>query len=149
MKLWLATKDEKPALAPAFSVYMAELCTDPDPAEERGYFDLYWQETSDRFPYLFGQDTLQGFAFVRRPEEEDLDFEMAEFCVFPAHRRAGIGLAIFKSLLERHPGQWEVSVLLTNTAGLSFWPRALRGAGVQDLAMRDGPLARDYRFTAP
>lgn len=149
MKLWLATEDDKPALAFAFTSYMAELSPDADPAEDQPYFDLYWREPSDRFPYLFGHDTPQGFAFVRKPEEDDLDFEMAEFCVFPAHRRGGIGLSIFEMLLQRHPGQWEVSVLLSNRAGLSFWPMALRGAFVQDLGMRDGPVARDYRFTAP
>lgn len=149
MKVWLASEQEKRALAPAFTNYMAELCPDGDTTDDFPYLNRFWQEPSDRFPYLFGADTPQGFAFIRKPEEPDLDFEMAEFCVFPAHRRHGIGVAVLPLLLDRHPGQWEVSVLMSNQAGLAFWPMALRGAAVRDLGMQDGDIARDYRFTTP
>ncbi len=61
-----------------------------------------------------------GFAFVRLPEEPDLDFEMAEFCVYRAGQRTGIGSAVLPLPFHRHPGRWEVSVLMTNDKGLAF-----------------------------
>ncbi|OAN69269.1 hypothetical protein A8B78_05345 [Jannaschia sp. EhC01] len=147
MRLWLAEVAEKPALARSYAAYMAELCPG-DATTNDPYFERYWQEPSARFPYRFGNDAPQGFAFVRIPQEPDLDFEMAEFCVDPVHRRHGLGVAILPLLFARHPGRWEVSVLMSNGAGLAFWPKALRKAAVQDLRMREDDIARDYRFTA-
>lgn len=148
MRLWVASEQEKPALARAYSAYMAELVPlehqqTPDP-----YFDTYWQEPGDRFPYLFGDDAACGFAFVRRPEEPDLDFEMAEFCVYPDGRRHGIGTRILPELFKRHPGRWELSALMTNAAGLAFWPSALTSAKVKDLRMQDDDVSRIFRFSA-
>ncbi|ABD52966.1 hypothetical protein [Jannaschia sp. CCS1] len=148
MRLWLVSAQDKPALAQAYSAYMAELVPHevqitPDP-----YFDLYWQEPSDRFPYVFGDGKPEGFAFIRRPDEPDLEFEMAEFCIYTAGRRSGIGTHILRDISKRHPGRWEVSVLMTNAAGLAFWPKALRATKVQDLRMQEDDISRDYRFTA-
>lgn len=127
---------------------MAEIVPEEeDPATSDAYFERYWQEPGVRFPYLFGHDTPEGFAFVRIPEEPELDFEMAEFCVYPAHRRCGLGAAVLPLLFARHPGRWEASVLQTNALGLGFWPAALQRAGAIDLRYREDDISRDYRFS--
>ena len=87
-----------------------------------------------------------GFAFIRRLEEPDLDYEIAEFCVFPPHRKRGFGTRVLPQLFARHPGRWEASVLMTNQSGLGFWPVALKRAQVQSLRYREDAIARDFRF---
>ncbi|WP_461428747.1 GNAT family N-acetyltransferase [Gymnodinialimonas sp.] len=145
--MWLASEAEKADVSEAYAAYMAELVPQETRQTPDPYFDLYWQAPRDRFPYLFGDAGPLGFAFVRGLDEPDLDFEIAEFCVYPVARRRGVGTRILPALLSAHPGRWEVSVLMTNAAGLAFWPSALRGAGVQNLRICEDEISRDFRFT--
>lgn len=149
MRLWRAEVVEKPAFARAYATYMAELSPDGDTAKDQRYFDLYWQEPTKRFPYLFGDTAPRGYAFVRKPDEPDVDYEMAEFCVYPLRRRQGIGRQVLPLLLKAHPGRWKASVLLSNTVGLRFWPAASQAARVQGLRWIEGDITWDYRFTTP
>ena len=146
MRVWLASPTEKPALEVAYTAYTAALLPDEAPRRPDPYFDLYWQEPATRFPYLFGDDSACGFAFIRKLEEPDLDYEIAEFCVFPPHRKRGFGTRVLPQLFARHPGRWEASVLMTNQSGLGFWPVALKRAQVQSLRYREDAIARDFRF---
>ncbi|WP_224816520.1 hypothetical protein [Hasllibacter sp. MH4015] len=149
LSIWPATVHDKPTLARAYADYMAEIVPGQNPANSAPYFNDYWQEPTRRFPYLFGYDTPAGFAFVRDPEEPDLDFEMAEFCVYPGHRRTGLGTRVLPLIFDVHPGRWELCILRTNVAGLAFWPPALTKARVRDLRMREDETSRDYRFSVP
>ena len=147
IRIWLANDDEKSALAQAYAAYTDELLPDGAPHLPDTYFERYWQEPDIRFPYLFGLTSPQGFAFVRYPEEPEIDVEMAEFCVAKSNRRTGVGTSILPVLFAKHPGRWEISILQTNATGLAFWPEALRAAGVQKLRYLEEDHARTYRFT--
>lgn len=148
LRVWVASERDKPALATTYAAYMAEIVPLEIPARNAPYFDTYWQNPDLRLPYLFGDDTVQGFAFVHVLKEPDLDFEMAEFCVYPAFRNEGLGTAALSLVLAHHPGRWEASVLNTNALGQAFWPAALKRLGVRELRYMEDGVARDYRFTA-
>ena len=149
MRMWRATLDDKPALTRAYAAYLTELLPTRDPHEPDPYFDLYWSEPDSRFAYLFGDGEPQGFAFVRIPKEPDIDFELAEFCIAPNHRRKGRGTAILPHLFARHPGRWDLGILLSNAAGLAFWPQALKAAQVRDVQKFESDGAISYEFSVP
>lgn len=147
LRVWRASAQERAALFKTYAAYMAEIVPQENPAESASYFESYWQEPGRHIPYLFGAQDAQGFAFVQALEDPELDFEMAEFCVYPAFRGQGLGTAALRLILADHSGRWEASVLHTNAMGKGFWPEALSRAGVVELRYRDDDVARDYRFS--
>jgi len=56
--------------------------------------------------------------------------EMCEFCIFPQHRRRGIGTRAAHLAFEHSPGRWELG---TMNDAIHFWRHALTTC----------PLARD------
>lgn len=81
------------------------------------YLDHYWTE-SDRHPFFIRVDgRLAGFALVRSGTPHG----MAEFFVMRRYRRTGVGRQAAQILFERFPGAWEVSQLVTNVTGTTFW----------------------------
>ena len=86
------------------------------------YLPCYWREPESRFPYLIKMaDQTAGFALVRREHT----VEMAEFYVTPQYRRNRTGQSAVAQLLERHPGDWTISIDASNNTGQAFWSNTL------------------------
>jgi predicted acetyltransferase len=148
---------EKAALKDMLDPYLIEHADQVDPQGIQGdprsydYFDPYWVDPA-RHPYWIVADGERvGFCLVNAiaPSGQPIDHAVAEFCIAPAHRRAGLGLAAVAAVLARHPGQWELQVYRPNRQGFAFWPRALAAAGVSDweqIAHEDRVI---HRFRAP
>lgn len=102
--------------------------------------DFYWSEP-DHWPLVIEADGRPaGFALVNTLSHRGggPDRNMAEFFVARKFRRHGVGLAAVRQVLDRHPGEWEVSVADRNHVAKAFWPRALTKAGVADLECHQG-----------
>lgn len=88
------------------------------------YFDAYWQEPDQRYPFLLESDgVVVGFAFVNRHSRLGRIgmMNMAEFYVLPEYRGSGIGRSAAERLFRLFPGAWEVAVLHGNAAADEFW----------------------------
>jgi predicted acetyltransferase len=90
---------------------------------------LYWSEPEKRFPLLIRHGSkVAGFALVTRgsPASDDPRVhDVAEFFVLRNQRRFGVGRQAAVMLWNLFPGPWTVRVSVANTAGLSFWSKAI------------------------
>jgi predicted acetyltransferase len=71
---------------------------------------------------------LAGFALVSKGSRVSADprvWDMAEFFVARGFRKRGIGAAAAHEVWRRFPGPWEVRVVESNRAALSFWEVAI------------------------
>ncbi|GAA3654375.1 hypothetical protein GCM10022237_12890 [Nocardioides ginsengisoli] len=86
---------------------------DEYPAPDRcGY--LAWQPHPNT-----GEDAPVAFALVR-----GLDADarvMQAFFVVPAARRTGLGRAVARAVVDRHPGPWEIPFQRDNLPAAAFW----------------------------
>ncbi len=99
-----------------------------DPMDENGnfhygWFDEYFKDPKRRAYFIYSDDTLVGFAMIcpysnigRNP-----DHTMAEFTVFPSHRRKRLALEAARMILQKHQGLWEIKYNEKNTAAKSLW----------------------------
>ncbi len=98
------------------SDYLTELGVDA----KYPYLSLYWTDPG-RFPYFILADgQVAGFALVRTLDEP-LSFEMAEFSVSKSYRGLAVGKAAALALFDKHQGDWRISVMPNNFAGMRFW----------------------------
>jgi len=127
MEIRLATLQEKAILRNMFELYIHDLSEFIDiDLDEHGcygykFLDHYWTE-GNRYPYLVRVNgRLAGFAMVRRTAEEPVQYLMAEFFIVRKYRMLGIGKEVAEALFARHPGHWQVSQEIRNTAAQHFW----------------------------
>jgi predicted acetyltransferase len=131
--------------------YLNELVQYADVDLDYPWFDAYWQPDEARWPYLLldGSGEPAGFALINThsPTGAPVDYSMAEFFVAPAKRSAGLGRAAVKSLLQSHPGVWELSAMQGNAASQRFWRSALASAALAELQLteRDGDTIFRFR----
>jgi len=100
-----------------------------DDINEYGYFgypriDDYWNEEG-RYPYFIRVDgKLAGLVLVRSCcEYNDLPEPhcIAEFFVMKKYRKKGVGKHAARTIFDRFPGGWEISIWSNNHAAQHFW----------------------------
>lgn len=94
----------------------------------------YWAE-KDHHPYfIVSQGEIAGFSLVRRSPENNQVWDMGQFFVLRKFRGKNIGkLALQKSLL-RHPGQWQIRVLIDNRPAYHFWRTRINDVAVSNVS---------------
>ena len=117
---------------------------------------LYWSEPDRRHAFLIKAGSgVAGFALVTRDwpaSDNPTDFDVAEFFVLRAHRRAGVGRRAAIALWDTLPGQWAVRVVEANPGGCAFWSevvRAYTGGAYREIVREDGSGRwRVFRFAS-
>jgi predicted acetyltransferase len=95
-----------------------------------GYPDLdhYWVD-KNRYTYLFlMSDSPIGFALINQHcllQENQDAYSISDFFVMKKYRQYGIGRIAVQTILEEHPGRWEVRVLSRNETAKVFWRSVL------------------------
>ncbi|MEO0379815.1 MAG: GNAT family N-acetyltransferase [Pseudomonadota bacterium] len=92
----------------------------------------HWFDDPDCYTLLISvaHDRV-GFALIDRMKDHH---ELAEFCVFPNWRNAGIGTQAVALCFERFPGPWTLGVASASSGTARFWDRFLtEHSGIQDL----------------
>lgn len=92
------------------------------------YFDSYFGAPEPgRAAYFIksGQKTI-GFALINRHSEtaEEIDYAIAEFCVFPIYRRKHYAREAVKQLFEQFPGKWQMKYHINNLPAAQLWKSA-------------------------
>lgn len=86
------------------------------------YFD-----DPDRAGYVVTHEgRLAGFAFVTGLSGEPRT--IGDFFVVRALRRRGVGYAVARALVARHPGPWEIGFQAENLGVPEFWRRVVTDA---------------------
>ena len=109
------------------------------------WLDLYWKEPNRWAYFALVDGRIAGFALVCTwPElERKTDFSLAEFCVVPKYRRAGVGMALALEVFRRHQGTWQLRRHPKNTVSVRFWDEATRRAAQGPVeVVSDDPGAR-------
>ncbi len=88
-----------------------------------GYFDAYFTDPERKAFFIYHEQKLVGFAMIHpysfsggKP-----DHVMAEFTVFPMHRRNHLATKAAESILERFKGRWEIKFNEKNAAAKGLW----------------------------
>jgi len=86
-----------------------------------GRFPTYFGDP-DRCAYLITQEGAPaGFAFLTGLVDEPRT--IGEFFVVHAARRRRLGYDVARTLIERHPGRWEIGFQGSNTGAAELWRR--------------------------
>ena len=103
-----------------------------DPMDENGnyhygHFDEYFTDPMRTAYFIYSDDSLIGFAFICPYSNigQDPDYTMAEFTIFPIHRRKHYALDAARMILTEHPGKWEIKYNEKNTAAKKLWNTVL------------------------
>ncbi len=101
-----------------------------DPMDENGnyhygHFDEYFTDPNRIAYFILNDNTLVGFAMLNPYSfiGRHLDYTMAEFTIFPAHRRNHFAMGAAQLILSRHRGEWEIKYNAKNTGAKKFWNR--------------------------
>ena len=99
---------------------------DEDGNIQYGWFDSYFEDSGRLALFLESEGQTVGFALLNRHSHlgEELDHALAEFTIFPAFRRRGLGLEAARALFTRWPGRWEVKYHEKNAAARTLWTTA-------------------------
>ncbi|MEQ3711319.1 MAG: GNAT family N-acetyltransferase [Tateyamaria sp.] len=102
----------------------------------------HWFEDPDCYVLLISVETERaGFSLIDRGEE---GHELAELCVLPNWRDAGVGTKAATVCLERFPGPWSLGVASALPGTARFWDRLLPSLpGIEGLAR--GPALTPYQ----
>ena len=99
-----------------------------DPMDENGnyhygYFDEYFSDPKRKAYFICNDGVLVGFAMLCPYSniEQDPDYIMAEFTIFPSFRRRHLALDAAKMILARHPGKWEIKYNEKNKGAKNLW----------------------------
>lgn len=152
VRLVRASVDDKPILRALLSEYLAELAAVTGTSvtrDEQGhvpyrYFDAYWRDPA-RIPFGIWLDgEIAGFCLLRDAGDR---WQIAEFYVMPAARRAGVGAAAITELkqycLEEPVHRTiEARTLPENFPAIAFW----RAQGFERRGMREGMLVNEYEL---
>ena len=99
-----------------------------DPMDENGnyhygHFDEYFTDPKRRAYFIYSDDKLAGFAMLNPYSniDQNPDFTMAEFTIFPQYRRRHVALDTAKLILSQHPGKWEIKYNEKNYGAKRLW----------------------------
>ncbi len=70
-----------------------------------------------------------GFALVRK--SKPATHAIGEFFIHPNHRRSGLGRQAVAEILQKFPGNWELSFQNDNFKAALFWRRIVQELGYQ------------------
>lgn len=140
---------DKPLLRALLDDYLTELATYDEVDHAYPYFDAYWRERGQRWPwFIHDNENMVGFALVNcfSRSGQHVDHTLAEFCILPQARGHGRGVAAALAVFAQHPGQWELTVFPHNTPAQKFWPKVMLAARARSIEKFDHDGETIFRF---
>ncbi len=96
---------------------------DEDGNYHYGHFDDYFSDPKRTAYFIYNDETLIGFAMLCPYSciDQEPDYTMAEFTIFPPYRRKHFAFETAKLILEKHPGKWEIKYNEKNGGAKKLW----------------------------
>lgn len=155
------SKGSRPILENIFQYYIYEMSEFlPVNLEAVGRFsynaeslDPYW-DNKQHIPYfVYVHEQLAGFVLVRKYPEQKEFFDIDQFFIVRKYQSRGVGQKVFKQVMNKHSGLWQVRVLKENESALGFWKKVISnlvGSKVDFVERVDEDIAMYFfRFDAP
>lgn len=99
-----------------------------DPMDENGnyhygHFNDYFTDPKRKAYFIYSDSILVGFAMLCPYSniDQNPDYTMAEFTIFPSFRRRRFALDAAKMILDKHPGNWEIKYNEKNSGAKNLW----------------------------
>ena len=144
---------QKPVFQNLIQLYLYDMATQSEfPLDAMGRYEY---DCLDRFwehPYLVKRNgVIVGFCLVISHcpiRERTPCWFIAEFCILRPYQRSGVGRAALNSVLEKHPGDWEISWGTDNEPANGFWRAVLPDLSDSRSVSFDGADWTSVAFTA-
>ncbi len=97
---------------------------------ENGYecidYKNYFTE-NDRYPFLVKvEEQLAGFVLIDKVSiDKKTDWNVGQFFIIGKFQRAGVAAQVFKQVLSKFVGWWEVAVIPENNPAVKFWRKVI------------------------
>ncbi|MFE9500830.1 GNAT family N-acetyltransferase, partial [Streptomyces collinus] len=121
--------NEKSTLANLLQLYMHDfsevipLDLSPNGRFEYRSLDDYFSNERHESFFILLRGRLAGFALLSCESKDGNSFwKISEFFVARGYRRRGVARDAVRLLFQRHPGEWRVSYIRSNTPAACFWP---------------------------
>ena len=90
------------------------------------YFDSYFEDVKREAVFIYDDSALVGFAMINDYSclGNHIDHAIAEFTIFPQHRRRNLGMKAIREIFARYPGRWEIKYSNKNKAAEVLWRKA-------------------------
>ncbi len=87
------------------------------------YFDAYFIEPERTALLIYDDRLLVGFAMINPYSyiNEQPDYVLAEFTIFPIYRKRHIGKAAAELIFETYRGHWEIKYNEKNVGAKALW----------------------------
>ena len=129
LRLQTVTKKDRDLLWNINQKYLYEMTNFyDDPMDENGnyhygHFDEYFTDPKRVAYFVYDDEVLIGFAMLCPYSNinQNPDYTMAEFTIFPAYRRKHFALEAAKMIIDQHPGKWEIKYNEKNSGAMRLW----------------------------
>lgn len=88
-----------------------------------GYFDEYFIDKKRVAFFIYNDQELVGFLMIHSYSyfNRKIDFNLAEFTIFPKFRRRAIATQTAKLLFKKFVGNWEIKFNTKNVKAQNLW----------------------------
>ncbi len=88
-----------------------------------GYFDDYFTEPERKAFFIFSDEKMIGFVMLNPYSAigHNPDYTIAEFTIFPSHRRKHYALDTAKLIFSSYHGRWEIKYNEKNLGAKKLW----------------------------
>jgi len=152
IELVAANNAQKPVFENLIQLYLYDMAAQSEfPLNSQGryaydFLDRFWEH-----PYLILKNGgIAGFCIVISHcpiRERTPCWFMAEFCILRPYQRSGVGRSAMLAVLERHPGDWEISWRTDNTPASEFWQTVIPDMNNKQSVSFDGTDWVSVAFT--
>lgn len=143
VELIAANQTQKPVFANLIQLYLYDMAAQSVfPVNNQGRYEYSFLDRFWEYPYLIlKNDEIVGFCMVISHcpiRERSPCWFMAEFFIMRPYRRSGTGRSALSLVLEKHPGDWEISWASDNQPANDFWPSVIPGTSNKKNVSFDG-----------
>ncbi len=152
VELVAANLAQRPIFENLIQLYLYDMAAQSEfPLDAQGRYEYDFLDRFWEHPYLILIDgEIAGFCLVISHcpiRERTPCWFMAEFCILRPYQRSGAGRSALHAVLNRHPGDWEISWDKENKPANGFWQAVIPAMNNKQSVSFDGADWVSVAFT--